>query len=160
MGIDTDAQGNIAVADTWNGRVQTFNAQGMPIANWEINGWLDKEKVGKPYLAMDQKGNVYVADQLGLRILVFNRGGQYLGSFGQYGNGTDNRGFGLPSGIAVDQEGYIYVVDTVFGRILKYPPFVSTMPVQNDRPPIRLRESHFPPLGIAQLAGSSCCIMP
>jgi sugar lactone lactonase YvrE len=123
VGIAADAQGNIAVADTWNGRVQTFNVNGMPIASWEIDGWLEQEKVGKPYLAMDQQGHIYVADQAGLRILVFSRDGGYLGSFGQYSDGTDNRGFGLPGGIAVDKEGYIYVVDTVFGRVLKYPPF-------------------------------------
>jgi DNA-binding beta-propeller fold protein YncE len=135
VGIDTDAQGNIAVADTWNGRVQTFDVQGTPSASWEIDGWLDRERVGKPYVAMDQQGRVYVADQTGLRILIFDRDGQYLGSFGQYGNGTDNRGFGLPSGIAVDPEGYIYVVDTVFGRILKYPPFEAAAPAQDEKVP-------------------------
>jgi sugar lactone lactonase YvrE len=135
VGIDTDAQGNIVVADTWNGRVQTFDSQGTPSANWDIDGWLDKDKVGKPYVAVDQQGRVYVADQVGLRILVFDRSGKYLGSFGQYGNGTDNRGFGLPSGIAVDQEGYLYVVDTAFGRILKYPPFEAAAPAQDEKVP-------------------------
>jgi predicted membrane-bound mannosyltransferase/sugar lactone lactonase YvrE len=135
VGIDTDAAGNVAMADTWNGRVQTFNANGTPIASWEIDGWLEKEKVGKPYLAMDQQGRVYVADQAGLRILVFSRDGGYLGSFGQYGNGTDNRGFGLPSGIDVDKDGNIYVIDTVFGRILKYPPFEPAAPISNDQLP-------------------------
>jgi uncharacterized protein (TIGR03663 family) len=135
VGIDTDAQGNIAVADTWNGRVQIFDAQGQPTASWEIDGWLDKDKVGKPYLALDQQGRVYVADQAGLRILVFDSGGEYLGSFGQYGNGTDNRGFGLPSGIAVDREGFIYVVDTVFGRVLKYPPFQAAPSDQGNHIP-------------------------
>jgi predicted membrane-bound mannosyltransferase/DNA-binding beta-propeller fold protein YncE len=128
VGIATDAEGNIAVADTWNGRVQTFNRDGVSIASWEIDGWLDKDKVGKPYVAMDRQGRVYVADQAGLRILVFSRDGGYLGSFGQYGNGTDNTGFGLPGGIAVDQHGFVYVVDTVFGRVLKYPPFVGAIP--------------------------------
>jgi predicted membrane-bound mannosyltransferase/sugar lactone lactonase YvrE len=128
VGIATDAEGNIAVADTWNGRVQTFNRDGVSIASWEIDGWLDKDKVGKPYVAMDRQGRVYVADQVGLRILVFSRDGGYLGSFGQYNNGTDNTGFGLPGGIAVDQDGFVYVVDTVFGRVLKYPPFVGAIP--------------------------------
>ena len=123
VGISTDAQADIAVADTWNGRVQTFNAQGDSIASWEITGWLDKDKVGKPYLAMAQNGDVYVADQTGLRILVFSREGRYLGSFGQYGNATDKNGFGMPSGIAVDKDGNIYVVDSAYGRVLKYPPF-------------------------------------
>jgi predicted membrane-bound mannosyltransferase/DNA-binding beta-propeller fold protein YncE len=126
VGIDTNTQGEIVVADTWNGRMQTFNAQGVPLQAWDIDGWLDKAKVGKPYAAFDGEGRIYVADQVGLRILVFDANGQYLGSFGQYGN--DQRGFGLPTGIDVDQAGNIYVADGVFGRILKFPPFEGTAP--------------------------------
>jgi sugar lactone lactonase YvrE len=121
VGIAADPKGNIVVADTWNGRVQVFDSSGQPITSWDINGWLDKDNVGKPYLAVDQQQRVYVADGIGRRILVFDITGKYLGSFGQYA--TDATGFSLPSGIAVDKEGYIYVVDTDTARILKYPPF-------------------------------------
>ncbi len=88
--------------------------------------------MGKPYLAVDGKSRVYVADQVGRRILVFNESGKYLGGFGQYGN--DTHGFGLPSGIAVDKEGYIYVVDTAFGRVLKYPPFDANFAPEDNLP--------------------------
>jgi len=73
-----------------------------------------------------------VADQVGRRILVFNISGQYLGSFGQYGN--DTQGFGLPSGIAVDKEGFVYGVDAVFGRVLKYPPFEPATTLEDKVP--------------------------
>lgn len=121
VGIAADAQGRIAVADTWNGRIQTFDRNGTPIAAWDIDGWLDKNVVGKPYLAFDRDSHVYVTDEPGKRVLIFDINGKYLGSFGQYA--TDLTGFVVPGGIAVADDGSIYVSDTGSGRVLKYPPF-------------------------------------
>jgi DNA-binding beta-propeller fold protein YncE len=124
VGIAADPKGNIIVADTWNGRVQVFDPNGQPTSAWDIDGWLDKDRVGKPYLAVDQQSRIYVADEVGNRVLVFDESGKYLGGFGQYG--TDARGFVTISGIAVDAAGNIFVVDAGTGRILKYPPFTAS----------------------------------
>ncbi len=108
-------------ATTTPSKLAVFDPEGQPLAAWDIDGWLDKEVVGKPYLAVDAQSRVYVADEVSQRILVFDQAGQYLGGFGQYG--VDDRGFTLPGGIAVDQAGFIYVTDTASGRVLKFPPF-------------------------------------
>ena len=61
-----------------------------------------------------------MADQAGSRILVFDAAGNYLYSFGRLG--ADERGFSAPSGIEVDEEGQIVVVDTGNGRVMVFPP--------------------------------------
>jgi DNA-binding beta-propeller fold protein YncE len=130
VGIDVSQAGEVVVADTWNGRLQVFNENGQALRKWDISGWFDpsvddqgKGRVGKPYLAFGPDDRVYVADQAGSRILIFDRQGQYQESFGQFG--ADNRGFSAPSGIAIDGKGNVLVVDTGNGRVMAFPPLGS-----------------------------------
>jgi sugar lactone lactonase YvrE len=51
-------------------------------------------------------------------VLVFNDGGQFLLSFGQYG--FDMGSFTLPLGMAFDAEDNLYVVDSDNSRVLKF----------------------------------------
>jgi tripartite motif-containing protein 71 len=74
--------------------------------------------VNKPYLRVDESGNVYVGDPEGYRVLVFDGQGEYLKSFGQYG--YDMASFTLPLGMAFDGEGNLYVVDSDNSRLLKF----------------------------------------
>ncbi|HET7088519.1 MAG TPA: flippase activity-associated protein Agl23 [Anaerolineae bacterium] len=127
VGIAVTGDGEIVVADTWNGRVQVFSADGQPLRKWDIAGWLDytqadfgRSKVGKPYLTVGPDGRIYVSDQVGNRILVFDASGNYLASFGRFG--ADDVGFTAPSGLAIDADGNILVVDTGNGRVMVFPP--------------------------------------
>jgi hypothetical protein len=52
--------------------------------------------------------------------LIFNSDGTYLGRFGTFGTGIEN--FGLPNGIAIDNNDYVYIADAGNHRILKFPP--------------------------------------
>jgi DNA-binding beta-propeller fold protein YncE len=58
-------------------------------------------------LAVDAQSRVYVADEVSRRVLIFDETGKYLGGFGQYG--TDDHGFTMPGGIAVDKDGFVYM---------------------------------------------------
>jgi DNA-binding beta-propeller fold protein YncE len=69
---------------------------------------------------LDARNRVYATDPEGHRILVFDERGQFLASLGQYG--TDDQGFQLPTGIAIDPQGYIYVADTGNHRVMKFAP--------------------------------------
>ncbi len=92
VGIDTDAQGNIAVADTWNGRVQTFNAQGAPHRQLG-DRWLAGQRESRQ--AVSGHGSARRAStwpiKSGCAFWSSIETGKYLGSFGQYGNGTTSR---------------------------------------------------------------------
>jgi sugar lactone lactonase YvrE len=74
----------------------------------------------KPYLAVDAMGRVYATDPEAYRILVFEEDGTFLTSIGQYG--ADEQSFMLPTGMAIDNEGYIWVADPGTHRVLKLSP--------------------------------------
>ena len=78
-------------------------------------------------IAVDQEGNVYVADTANNRIQVFSSNGTFISKWGGYGQDcTETLRF--PEGIAVDQEGNVYVADTANNRILG---FASHSPITN-----------------------------
>jgi DNA-binding beta-propeller fold protein YncE len=123
VGISLSADGQIYMADTWNGRIQHLNSDMLPVNEWSVDAWLGESINNKPYLAVDKIGQIYVTDPEGYRVIIFDGEGQYLGRFGQYSLDTD--GFGLPTGIKFDSDGNFYIADAGNSRILKYPPVES-----------------------------------
>jgi uncharacterized protein (TIGR03663 family) len=121
----------IYVADTWNQRVQVFDANGTYLRQWSIAGWDVGLADEKPYLAVDAIGYVYITDPGHYRVLAFDHLGNYVLCFGQYG--FDEQSFALPTGIAVADDGSIYVVDSHSARVLVFDPlnpsdFLGTEP--------------------------------
>jgi DNA-binding beta-propeller fold protein YncE len=66
-------------------------------------------------VAVDQAGNVYVADTANNRIKKFSSDGTYLIEWGIYGRG--NGSLNSPRGVAIDQTGNVYVADAGNNRI-------------------------------------------
>ena len=69
-------------------------------------------------LAVDQEGNLYVADSGNHRVQKFDPNGVFLAQVG--GLGTGNGQFNEPWGLAVDAQGNLYVADTWNHRIQKF----------------------------------------
>lgn len=67
-------------------------------------------------VAVDQKGNILVADTMNARIVIFTPDGEYLSHFGERGDGIAD--FNLIKGVAVDSEGHIYVADAKSDKIM------------------------------------------
>jgi DNA-binding beta-propeller fold protein YncE len=59
-----------------------------------------------------------VTDPEAYRVIEFTSDGQFMRTWGDFGVGPDE--IGLPSGIAVDQLGNIWVTDAGNDRILRY----------------------------------------
>jgi DNA-binding beta-propeller fold protein YncE len=122
VGIAIDKSGRLFVADTWNQRVQVFEETSenvfTPASAWEIAAWYGQSLDNKPYLSVDEDGQVFIVDPEGYRVLWFSNSGEIVGYWGDYSAGID--GFGLVGSVAADPAGGVWVTDAGNSRILHF----------------------------------------
>jgi DNA-binding beta-propeller fold protein YncE len=121
VGLAITPDGRLFVADAWNRRVQVFQeiaGDFVYLTEWEIAGWEGQATDTKPYLAVSPDGRLWVTDPGNARILVFDLEGNFLFTFGVYGN--DSSSFAMPTGIAVGPDGRIYITDSDNDRIMVF----------------------------------------
>ena len=116
QGVAVDSSGNVYVADTGNGLIQTFNSSYNFVTQWgsENSGFLPWS------VAVDSSDNVYAVDYFNSLIQENSSNGSLLAEFGSHGSG--NGQFSNPEGVAVDSSGNVYVADTYNSRIQKFSP--------------------------------------
>jgi DNA-binding beta-propeller fold protein YncE len=108
----------IWVADSGPVRVRIMNSEGESQA---FGGGPEMAAVTRPGgLAVDLQGNAYLSDPESHTILKFDRSGQFLKSWGEFGAGT--AGMNTPLGLAVDGKGMILVADGGNGLIKRFTP--------------------------------------
>ncbi len=123
VGIEVDNLGRLFVADTWNKRIQILIPEGDTLQypthiTWDIDGWYGDSLDNKPFLTIDEDYNVYVADPIMGRVLVFDQDGSVLVSWGGYGTAPDE--IGIAAGLAVDQQGRVWVSDALNNRLMRF----------------------------------------
>ncbi|HLO17238.1 MAG TPA: hypothetical protein VK206_20565, partial [Anaerolineales bacterium] len=123
VGVAVANDGTVFVTDTWNQRVQSFlpNQDGTfyaPLQQWDVNAWFGQSLDNKPFIAVDQDKHVFITDPEGYRVIEFTDTGQFMRTWGDFGNGPTE--IGLAAGITIDPNGFIWVTDAGNNRILRY----------------------------------------
>lgn len=137
-GLAIDPTGMLFVADTWNRRVAAFGLDGDFLFNFSVRAWFE-ELGNRPYLAVDSERNLlYVTDPDAGRVLVYDTAGNCVGSFGQFNDTNPGPGqFSLLGGIALDEQGRVFVSDLGSGRVLRFEPFSAPgMIPEQPMPPV------------------------
>ena len=142
QGIGTDGAGNVYVADSFNNVIREITPAGVvtTLAGTFVCGATDgagsSAQFCRPFgLAVDSAGNVDVADSLSETIRQITPSGvvSTLAGYPGLAGSTDGTGasarFNLPSGLAIDTAGNIYVADTGNGTVRMITPglVVSTL---------------------------------
>lgn len=99
------ADGAFFVADK-SGRIQRFAADGDFEASWDMPEFASGKPVG---ISIHPDGRVFVADTHYHRVCVMDRDGRVLDMFGREGTGDGE--FLLPTDVAFDTHGNIYVAE-------------------------------------------------
>ena len=118
--------GTLYVADGYNDRVQAFASDGRFSHKWggpfainiygPFKGWF----ATVTDIAVDEKGDVYVADFYNNRVQKFTANGDFLDAFGDSGVGDGE--FKYVMAVAIAEDDAVYVTDFGNNRIQKWRP--------------------------------------
>ena len=100
---------DIAVADSWNHRVQIFNSNGNFVKSFGRQGNNQGQFNFPRGITFDKDGNIFVADADNHWIQKFSGKGRYMGMFG--GKGSLDSQLSGPWGLSLDRNGNIIVAD-------------------------------------------------
>ncbi|MFN7998739.1 MAG: hypothetical protein U0Q18_34265 [Bryobacteraceae bacterium] len=159
-GLALDSSGNLYIADTLNHRVRLVTPDGLitTVAGTGESGFTGDgsaataAQLSSPRaVAVDSKGNLYIADTANHRIRLVTPDGK-IQSIAGTGEGTYNgdqgpareTGLNNPSGIAVDSQGNVFVSDTGNSRIRVLAPGQAENPPPSARISITSAASFLP----------------
>ncbi|MBV8673650.1 MAG: NHL repeat-containing protein, partial [Acidobacteriaceae bacterium] len=140
--LAVDGNGNLYVADLQNSRVLFYPrgsttatrvyGQGANFTTGSANP-VSADSLNNPYgLAIDNSGNLYIADWNNNRVLfypagsttaarVYGQNGSFITNTANNGGAVSATSFNGPQSVALDSSGNLYVADTGNSRVLFYP---------------------------------------
>ncbi len=115
---------HLAIADTWNQRVQIFDVSGKSSINgvtlvFDVNAWFTQSLNNKPYITGSlESGSIFLTDPEGSLIHQYDMAGKLVRTWNADGGNIDH--FSMPIGIAMGPDGSIWVADAENNRINKF----------------------------------------
>ena len=130
QGVATGPDSTVWVSDTGNDRIVRLAASGAVLTQFGEPGTGSGQFRDPNGLAVDEQGNVFVADTLNHRIQKLAADGSPLAAWGNVEGGPHqdayetSRGRGIgefryPTGLALDDHGYLLVADTDNFRVVR-----------------------------------------
>lgn len=113
--VAVDQEGNLYVTDTWNNRVQVFDAEGKFIRTFGKAGDGPGYFARPKGIAIDSDGNVWVADSVQDRVQVFSPEGRLLIYLG--GRGLLPGQFQSVTGLTIDKNNRVITSEQFPGRV-------------------------------------------
>ena len=114
--VAIDPNGNVLVTDS-TGRIQKFDSNGK-FLSMVFPEPIDNQSAFLWNIAVDNQGDIYVADWYGARIVKFDPEGKALAAWNGSDVGIDR--FVHMQDIAVDQQGNIYLTDGTDDLVRKF----------------------------------------
>ncbi|NLS12624.1 hypothetical protein HGP28_06865 [Vibrio sp. SM6] len=126
QGLAIDPLSNdILLADSGNNRISRWRitplGQAKFISTFGHKGEGDGAFFTPTDIAIDALGRRFIADQKNDRIEIYDAQDRWIGRFGQYGYGTKNSNFLLPTSIEYDN-GFLFISDLVNRAIKVFTP--------------------------------------
>ncbi len=115
---------HLAVADTWNQRVQVFDVSGRSAINgvslvFDVNAWYTQSLNNKPYITGSwADGAIFLTDPEGSLIHQYDLGGKLVRTWNADSGDIDH--FSMPTGITMGPDGSIWVADTENNRVNRF----------------------------------------
>jgi len=109
-----DSEGNLYVSDTFNNRIEIFDADGNFVSTFGKNGDGPGYFARPKGVAIDKDGHVWVADTVQDRVQVFTRDGRLLLYMG--GHGMLPGQFNAVQGITIDKNNRVFTSEQYPGR--------------------------------------------
>ena len=137
LSVSVDSAGNIYIADSSNNRIRKVSPNGLinTVAGGGANNPGDGGQAtsagldGPSGMALDPAGNLYIADRNNMRVRKVSAGGiiTTVAGDGTQGNSGDggpaaSAELFLPTGVALDAAGNLYIADFANGRIRQVSP--------------------------------------
>ena len=119
IGLD----GRLYVVDGGNFRVQIFDKDGKYLSSFGKVGKMLGDFARPKEIATDADGNVYVADTAFGNFQIFSPDGDLLMFVGERSEANGPAKYMLPSGIFVDEDRRVYMVDQWFRKIDVFRPY-------------------------------------
>ena len=114
-GVAVDADSNVYVTDTFNNRVEIFDADGNFVNTFGKNGDGPGHFERPKGIAIDCDGHIWVADAAQDRVKVFDKEGRLLIYFGEHGE-YPGRFMGV-FGITIDKNNRVITTEVYPGRV-------------------------------------------